>query len=72
MNAAALQSERHTYGEWQSLGRQVRKGERRGGDGRFSFDQTKGVGKGSARRTCARCGCGINYGAYCGKCEFGR
>lgn len=23
-------------------------------------------------RTCQQCGCKINYGAYCGKCEFGR
>jgi hypothetical protein len=23
-----------------------------------------------APRTCRQCGCRINYGAYCGKCEF--
>lgn len=23
------------------------------------------------RRTCKTCGCRINYGVYCGKCEFG-
>ena len=23
-------------------------------------------------RVCGGCGCRINYGAYCGKCEFGR
>ena len=23
-------------------------------------------------RTCKTCGCRINYGVYCGKCEFGR
>ena len=24
------------------------------------------------RRTCQTCGSSINYGVYCGKCEFGR
>lgn len=24
------------------------------------------------RRTCRTCGCRINYGVYCGMCEFGR
>jgi hypothetical protein len=24
------------------------------------------------QRICASCGCRINYGVYCGKCEFGR
>jgi hypothetical protein len=23
-------------------------------------------------RVCRTCGCKINYGVYCGKCEFGR
>lgn len=33
------------------------------------------AGRGAARRTgnaCQQCGCKINYGKYCGKCEFGR
>jgi hypothetical protein len=25
---------------------------------------------GRAPRTCATCGCRINYGVYCGKCEY--
>jgi hypothetical protein len=25
-----------------------------------------------APRTCKTCGCRINYGVYCGKCEFAR
>lgn len=24
------------------------------------------------RRACQTCGSGINYGVYCGKCEYGR
>lgn len=65
-----MESERHTYGEWQTLGRQVKKGQRRGSDGKFSFDQTAGSRRGE--RTCGQCGCRINYGTYCGKCEFSR
>lgn len=64
--------ERRTYGEWQSAGRQVKKGERRGSDGRFAFSQTKATGGRGGPRTCAGCRCRINYGVYCGKCEFGR
>lgn len=30
-----------------------------------------GAGK-RGPRTCAICGCRINYGTYCGKCEFSR
>lgn len=26
--------------------------------------------RGRATRTCATCGCRINYGVYCGKCEY--
>jgi hypothetical protein len=29
-------------------------------------------GRGRAPRVCKGCGCRINYGLYCGKCEFGR
>lgn len=73
MNATTtVESDRHTYGDWQRLGRQVKKGARRGPDGRFGFDQTKGKGGSRGPRKCAGCGCGINYGVYCGKCEFGR
>jgi len=67
-----MENERHTYGEWQRLGRQVKKGERRGFDGRFSFTQTKGAGSSRGPRQCASCGQRINYGVYCGKCEYGR
>ena len=66
----AQTEERDTYNGWQVKGRQVKKGQRRGTDGKFSFSQTKAVG--SSRRTCAGCGGRINYGVYCGKCEFGR
>jgi len=31
-----------------------------------------GRGGGRRPRACAGCGCRINYGLYCGKCEFGR
>ncbi len=31
-----------------------------------------GKASGRAPRTCATCHCRINYGVYCGKCEFGR
>lgn len=66
-----MENERHTYGDWQALGRQVKKGERRGHDGRFAFLQTKAIGGGRrGPRTCGRCGCRINYGVCCGKCEF--
>lgn len=61
---------RKTYGEWQAAGRQVKKGERRGADGKFGESQTKAIGGGRRPKTCARCGCRINYGVYCGKCEF--
>ncbi len=27
-------------------------------------------GNGYRPRTCATCGCKINYGVYCGKCEY--
>lgn len=67
-----LENERHTYGAWQALGRQVKKGQRRGFDGRFAYDQTKGNGGNRGPRTCATCGARINYGVYCGKCEYGR
>lgn len=66
------ETERKSYEGWRALGRQVKKGERRGPDGKFSFGQTKAVGASRAPRTCAGCGCRINYGLYCGKCEFGR
>jgi hypothetical protein len=69
---ATIETERHTYGQWQALGRQVKKGAHRGADGRFGYDQTKAVGTRRGSRTCATCGCRINYGIYCGKCEFGR
>ena len=69
MNATETQQDdRHTYGEWQAKGRQVKKGQKRGPDGKFSLSQTKAVGK--APRTCQRCGCRINYGVFCGKCEY--
>lgn len=74
MNATTTitkETERHSYEEWRRLGRQVKKGARRGADRLFGFEQTKALGRGGPR-TCARCGCGINYGVYCGKCEFGR
>lgn len=29
-------------------------------------------GGGRRSRVCATCGCRINYGVWCGKCEFGR
>lgn len=63
-----MNTERHTYDGWRANGRQVRAGQRRGPDGKFGFDQTKPKGRG--QRTCATCGCKINYGVYCGKCEF--
>lgn len=70
MNATANET-RKTYGEWQASGRQVKKGQRRGADGKFGESQTKAIGGSSGRRgTCARCGCRINYGMYCGKCEY--
>ena len=69
---ATIENERHTYGEWQAMGRQVKKGERRGSDGRFAFGQTKASGGNRGPRTCRGCGCRINYGVYCGKCEYGR
>lgn len=72
MMTQTTESERHTYGEWQSLGRQVKKGQRRGPDGKFAFTQTKAVSACSGPRTCRGCGQRINYGVYCGKCEFGR
>lgn len=62
---------RKTYGEWQREGRQVKKGQRRGADGKFGESQTKASGGGgSGPKTCGRCGCRINYGVYCGKCEY--
>lgn len=61
---------RKTYGEWQAAGRQVKKGERRGVDGKFAESQTKAIGGGGRRGTCKGCGSRINYGMYCGKCEF--
>lgn len=67
---STMENERKTYGGWQASGRQVKKGERRGPDGKFAFNQTKAVSR--APRTCAGCHCRINYGVYCGKCEFGR
>ena len=73
MIVANIESERHTYDGWKALGRQVKRGERRGADGKFAFGQTKGSGGGGyGQRTCATCGCRINYGRYCGKCEYGR
>lgn len=71
---ATIESERHTYDEWQMVGRQVKRGARRGTDGKFGFTDTKAKPKGGSRgpRTCGGCGCRINYGAFCGKCEFGR
>jgi hypothetical protein len=65
---ATQEDQRHTYGGWQSLGRQVKKGARRGIDGKFAFDQTKAIGRKPS--TCCQCGARINYGRYCGKCEF--
>ena len=67
-----MEDQRHTYEGWQSLGRQVKRGERRGSDNKFAFGQTKAKGGSRGPRTCATCGCRINYGTYCGKCEFGR
>lgn len=49
---APIDTERHTYQEWQELGRQVKKGQRRGADGRFSFDQTKAAGRRGAAHLC--------------------
>lgn len=71
MTTATVTETRKTYGEWQASGRQVKKGQRRGTDGKFGESQTKAIGGG--RRgggKCATCGCGINYGVYCGKCEY--
>ena len=67
-----MNEQRKTYGEWQAEGRQVKRGERRGPDGKFGFGQTKAAASGVRRgpRTCATCGCRINYGVYCGKCEY--
>ena len=69
---ASIETERHTYGVWQSKGRQVKKGARRGADGKFAYDQTKAIGRGGSGgpRACKTCGCRINYGVYCGKCEY--
>lgn len=67
-----MQNERHTYEGWKAMGRQVKRGERRGPDGKFAFSQTKGTGGRGGPRVCATCRCRINYGVYCGKCEFGR
>lgn len=64
-------TERDTYEGWKRRGRQVKRGSRRGTDGKFGFDQTQAAGRGGPR-TCATCHCRINYGVYCGKCEFGR
>lgn len=68
------EADRHTYEGWQRLGRQVKRGERRGLDGKFGYDQTKAKSErgGNGPRTCKTCGCRINYGIFCGKCEFGR
>jgi hypothetical protein len=60
---------RFTYGEWNAKGRQVKKGQRRGSDGKFGYEQTKAAG---GPRICRTCGCRINYGVYCGKCEYSR
>ena len=66
-----METERNTYEGWRAKGRQVKRGERRGADGRFAYSQTKAIGRASgAPRTCATCGCRINYGVYCGKCEY--
>ncbi len=71
MAATTEQTERHTYDGWKLKGRQVRAGQRRGFDGKFGFEQTKAIGGGrSGPRTCKGCGCRINYGVYCGKCEY--
>lgn len=67
---ATIETERRTYEGWRSAGRQVKRGERRGFDRMFSFAQTKAIGKSSRRGTCASCGTRINYGTYCGKCEY--
>ncbi len=69
--ATTPNTERHSYDGWQRLGRQVKSGQRRGNDGKFGLEQTKSKGRGGPR-CCATCGCRINYGVYCGKCEFGR
>lgn len=68
----ATETERMTYGQWQQAGRQVKKGQRRGPDGKFGVEQTKAIGAGRQQRACGKCGDRINYGVYCGKCEFGR
>lgn len=70
--AEDLKSARHTYDGWTAHGRQVKRGERRGLDGKFGYGQTKAKSAGRGPRVCARCGGRINYGVYCGKCEFGR
>jgi hypothetical protein len=67
-----METERHTYEVWKSLGRQVKRGERGGPDRKFAFSQTKAAGGSRGPKACATCGCRINYGVYCGKCEFGR
>jgi hypothetical protein len=67
-----IETERHTYDGWTALGRQVKRGERRGNDGKFAFSQTKAKGGSRGPRACAQCGCRLNYGMYCGKCEYGR
>jgi hypothetical protein len=65
-----MEAERHTYAEWKRLKRQVRRGARSGPDGCFGFAQTKGMGTARAPRRCKSCGGKINYGVYCGKCEY--
>lgn len=67
----ATAAERHTYEGWKRLGRQVKSGQRRGADGKFGYEQTKAIGNaGSGPQTLHVRGCRINYGLYCGKCEY--
>lgn len=68
----ARENERHTYEGWKLHGRQVCAGARRGPDGKFGHEQTKAAGGQRGKKVCATCGGRINYGVYCGKCEFSR
>ncbi len=64
-----MENERKTFDDWKAAGRVVKRGERRGFDGKFGFAQTEGRKprplRTFAARTCAKCGCRISYGVYC-------